>query len=114
MKFDVEKFIKDTNGSNRYSNWNDNLLKMGEALGMLPTYENGTYYWWFEVGKRQSVQIGFSDDGTLWAKLVGWPHKEPNKAVLNKEETNNMLACVLNTINIFDEFGFIIRSSELN
>lgn len=113
MKFDVEKFMKDTNDSDYFRFWNDNLKQMNEILG-LPTFSNSKHYWTFFLSDnmRRSVHIGFDEKGNLFCEYSGRRYKDENKAVMTEEQTNSMAEKFLQVLNVFDEFGFIIRTPQ--
>ena len=108
MRFDVEKFERDTNNSCYYEHWNDSLKQMNERLGGGPTFLNSKHYWTFFVGgkARGAIKIGFDEKGNLFCECV------KKGASMTKEQANAMVETLMKVLNVFDEFGFIINSTE--
>lgn len=113
MKFNVEKFISDTNNSSYYANWNENLKRMNDVLG-LPTYSNSRHYWTFFLTKnmRRSVNIGFDDYGNIFCEYAGRRYKDKEKAIITKKQINLTAEIFFKALNVFDNFGFIIHQTE--
>lgn len=108
MRFDVEKFKRDTNNSHYYERWNDNLKQMNERLGIQPEFFNSKHYWpFFAAGKaRGIIKIGFDEKGNLFCEYV------KKGTSMTKEQANAMVETFMKVLNVFDEFGFIINSTE--
>ncbi len=113
MKFNVEKFISDTNNSHYYHKWNDNLKQMNDMLG-LPHYENSKHYWTFFLAKnmRMPFHIGFDDNGNIFCEYSSGIYKDENKKIMTGSQANAMAETFLKVLNVFDEFGFIIHPTE--
>lgn len=110
MKFNIEKFNKLTNDSQYYYNWDNELLEMCEFLNAKPVYENQKHYFVYEVCKSVYFHIGFDNKGNIFAEVHSYRRsKDKNKAIMNEHQINEMNIFLLQTINIFNKFGYIVH-----
>jgi hypothetical protein len=111
MVLDVQKFKKGKNGSAYYWNWDEHLLKMNDALGDSPTFnDDGTETWSLHINKNIRVKVGFKmDDGALVVDASTQQYKDPNKPVLNRADVISAINEVVRALSIFEEYGFIVR-----
>lgn len=113
MKFDVIKWLDDTNHSCVYAEWCTNVHEMMNMLDGEPTYDQGEHYWTFVIHKWKKLDIGFRDDGTLFCRYRGPQYKDPEKFVLSSQQVNLAFQTFMNVLSIFDKFGYIIPSKDI-
>lgn len=113
MKFDVIKWLDDTNHSCVYAEWRTNVHDMMDMLDGKPTYDRGEHYWTFVIHKWKKLDMGFRDDGTLFCRYRGPKYKNPEKFVLSSQQVNLAFQTFMNVLSIFDKFGYIIPSKDI-
>ena len=112
MKFDVDKFKKDTNYSGRYSDWDSNLQKMNKMLDEKPIREGSKHYWQLRFSCHKWVKIGFDDQGNIFCEYSGRPHKNEKVNVVNEAQIKFITETFLKFLSVFDEFGYILHSAN--
>lgn len=113
MKFNIEKFYKASKNSSRYAEWDDELLKMFDSLGHRPTYFDKKHFILFNLKRFVVLKMGFNDDGDIFAEINLYKKpKDANKPVLNEQQIIKMNQLIFQTINTFDNFGYIVNSQS--
>lgn len=119
LKFNVEKFYKETNKSHWYNDWSDEIYYMSTfLLKCLPTYSEGKHYWEYRIktSKRLNlrIRIGFNhSDGAIFCNYTGETYKDKYKPIINKSQLDSISSLFADVISIFIEFGYIIPEPNI-
>lgn len=111
MVVDIKKFKSLQYGSHYYSNWDDQLHRLMDEIGS-PTYHDGVHFWFVKISKTQSGYVGFDDNGNFCHHIFGKTYKDPNKAILTREEAEKFMSFMIEIIQALDKYGLVVSESE--
>ena len=112
MKFNVEKFNKETNGSHFFCMWEPSLLEMIDEIGVLPDYINGKHTFSKRINKRY-IRVGFDDEGNLFLKTSAFSKKHDDNVPKISINTANLInEFIISVLGTFFDYGYIIQETK--